>query len=147
VEGQPETEEEQSNPDYEKIIAVGAAEAFTGAQKLHVRAPVGSVLYNWPEPSPGDKAGWDRYRSAYLKENQLWLQAHMDTLIDSQTTIDYRRKLMDSLAKVLKESNLIDIQKQQQNVKRRMLQPMRKDGIKLLLYMNLLEHQVLCLNS
>jgi hypothetical protein len=125
VDGTPEGEDSPEaakgkEDEYEKIIAVGdeTAGAFGNAQKLRFRAPVGSVLYNWPEPSPGDKAGWDRYRAAYLKENQLWLQAHMDTLIDSQTTIDYRRKLMDSLAKVLKESNLIDIQKQQQKALR-----------------------------
>ena len=110
--------EPSKEDEYESIIGAGAGDAFNGTDKVHLKAPVGSILYNWPEPSPGDKAGWDRYRAAYLKENQLWLQAHMDSLIDSQTTIDYRRKLMDSLAKVLKESNLIEIQKQQQKALR-----------------------------
>jgi hypothetical protein len=95
--------------NFEQIVLGGE-----DGRNIHLRAPVGSVLYNWPEPSPGDKGGWDRYRLAYLKENQLWLQAHMESIIDSKTTIDYRRKLMDSLAKVLKESNIIQLQQLQQ---------------------------------
>jgi len=102
--------------NYEQLLSAGAGHEDDASghrrRPVSLRAPVGSVLYNWPEPSPGDKGGWDRYRLAYLKENQLWLQAHMDALIDSQTTMDYRRKLMDSLAKVLKESNIIELQNQ-----------------------------------
>ena len=76
-----------------------------------IAAPLGSALYNWPEPSAGDKAGWERYRLAYLRENQLWLQAHMDGLIDGPTSVEFRRLLMDSLASVLKESNILELTK------------------------------------
>ena len=77
--------------------------------KVTIEPPVGSALHNWVEPSTGDKSGWERYRLAYLKENQLWLQAHMDNLIDGPTSVEFRKVLMDSLAKVLKESNILDL--------------------------------------
>jgi hypothetical protein len=74
-----------------------------------VKAPATSALHNWPEPRVGDRVGWERYRMAYLKENQLWLQAHMDSLIDGPTTVEFRKVLMDSLAKVLNESNILKL--------------------------------------
>ena len=74
-----------------------------------VKAPASSALFSWQEPSAGDNVGWERYRLSYLRENRLWLQAHMDGLIDGPTTVEYRRLLMDSLAKVLKESNILTL--------------------------------------
>jgi hypothetical protein len=74
-----------------------------------IKAPASSVLYNWPEPPDGDKHGWERFRMAYLKENQLWLQAHMDSLIDGPTTVEFRKLLMDSLANVLNESSVLKL--------------------------------------
>jgi len=78
-------------------------------EETFIKVPTSSLLYNWPLPSEGDKLGWERYRMAYLKENQLWLQAHMDRLIDGPTTVEFRKLLMDSLAKVLKESNILKL--------------------------------------
>ena len=78
-------------------------------EEVVIKVPTSSSLFNWPLPSEGDKLGWERYRMAYLKENQLWLQAHMDHLIDGPTTVEFRKLLMDSLAKVLKESNILKL--------------------------------------
>ena len=74
-----------------------------------IKPPTSSTLYSWPKPRKGDRIGWERYRLAYLRENQLWLQAHMDSLIDGPTTVEFRRLLMDSLANVLKESNILKL--------------------------------------
>ena len=76
-----------------------------------VKAPFTSALFNWPEPSLGDKSGWERFRMAYLRENQLWLQAHMDILVDGPTSVEYRRLLMESLSRILKESNILELSK------------------------------------
>ena len=101
-------------PD-EKIAEDRAADAAfeeklrTGSDEVMVVAPNTSALFNWDEPSAADKSGWERYRMAYLRENQLWLQAHMDVLVDGQTSIEYRRLLMETLSKLLKESNILEL--------------------------------------
>jgi hypothetical protein len=41
----------------------------------------GSVLANWPEPSAFDKQGLLRYREAFLRENQFWMQHSLEELI------------------------------------------------------------------
>lgn len=103
-----ETNSRQDNASVQEATNIGALFAGHNVNE-RIIAPVGSVLHDWPEPSSGDAAGWQRYRIAFLKENQLWLRAHMDTLIEGPTTVEYRKLLLESLAKILRESNILDL--------------------------------------
>jgi hypothetical protein len=104
------TEQLGEEPTVAKLFALSSTGERVASDTILIHAPIGSALFNWPQPAAGDRAGWDRYRSAYLRENQLWLQAHMDNLVDPMTIIEYRRKLMDSLARVLKETNILGLE-------------------------------------
>merc|ERR1719387_2374287 len=66
-------------------------------------APPGSALANWPEPGERDVHSLQRYREAFLKENQLWLQYSFVDIMDEATIARYRTTLLTSLAKILNE--------------------------------------------
>merc|ERR1719197_14953 len=72
-------------------------------KKLGQNAPPGTALANWPEPGERDVHALQRYREAFLKENQLWLQHSFVDIIDDKTIARYRTTLLTSLAKILNE--------------------------------------------
>merc|ERR1719487_2248842 len=80
------------------------ANVFWGdRKKLGQNAPPGSALANWPEPGERDVHSLQRYREAFLKENQLWLQHSFVDIMDDATIARYRTTLLTSLAKILNE--------------------------------------------
>ncbi|CAD7965434.1 unnamed protein product [Amoebophrya sp. A25] len=71
--------------------------------KKIIRPPAWSVLHDWKPPHASDVLGLDRYRTAFVQENQLWLQHVFADLLDEQTTLKYRRTLLKSFTKILGE--------------------------------------------
>merc|ERR1719478_2078349 len=79
-------------------------QVFWGDRKtMGKAAPPGSALANWPEPGERDVHTLQRYREAFLKENQLWLQHSFVDIMDDATIARYRTTLLTSLAKILNE--------------------------------------------
>jgi hypothetical protein len=68
-----------------------------------MRPPAWSILHNWKPPHSSDFLGMDRYRTAFIKENQLWLQHVFVDLLDHETTAEYRSTLLKSFTKILGE--------------------------------------------
>jgi len=67
------------------------------------RAPKGSLHEDWPEPSPRNLPGLERYCNAFLQENQLWLQLTFAEMRDQKILTQYREALLRSLAQLLEE--------------------------------------------
>jgi len=65
--------------------------------------PAGSVHDGWPEPAHYDKHGMERYRVAFLAENQLWLQVAVSEMMDKRTLEKHRQDLLDGLASIVNE--------------------------------------------
>merc|ERR1740138_307695 len=65
--------------------------------------PTGSVHEGWNEPTPRDAKGMERYRAAFLLENQLWLQTMFTQLDDKRIMTQQRDGLMASLSELLNE--------------------------------------------
>eukprot|EP00928_Gymnodinium_smaydae_P024083 TRINITY_DN1960_c1_g5_i2.p1 TRINITY_DN1960_c1_g5~~TRINITY_DN1960_c1_g5_i2.p1 ORF type:complete len:6923 (-),score=840.57 TRINITY_DN1960_c1_g5_i2:138-18908(-) len=65
--------------------------------------PLGSVHEGWPEPTPRDGKGVERYRQAFLRENQLWLQDTFTEMNDRRMMVQQRLGLLRSLADLLSE--------------------------------------------
>eukprot|EP00931_Biecheleriopsis_adriatica_P048079 TRINITY_DN27768_c0_g1_i1.p1 TRINITY_DN27768_c0_g1~~TRINITY_DN27768_c0_g1_i1.p1 ORF type:complete len:5619 (+),score=1069.33 TRINITY_DN27768_c0_g1_i1:1474-16857(+) len=66
-------------------------------------APPGSVHDGWPEPAHYDKTGMERYRVAFMAENQLWLQVAISEMKDKKTIHQNREQLLDGLSSLLGE--------------------------------------------
>lgn len=67
------------------------------------KPPPGSVHDGWPEPAQYDKIGMERYRVAFVAENQLWLQVAVTEMKDKKVIGQSRKELLDSLAQLLNE--------------------------------------------
>lgn len=78
-------------------------EADFATNKKAIVAPTWSVLHDWKPPHASDVLGLDRYRTAFVQENQLWLQHVFADLLDHDTNLQYRRTLLKSFTKVLGE--------------------------------------------
>ncbi|CAK9101409.1 unnamed protein product [Durusdinium trenchii] len=65
--------------------------------------PAGSAHDGWPEPAHYDKHGLERYRVAFLAENQLWLQVAVSEMMDKKTLEKHRQDLLDGLAPIVNE--------------------------------------------
>lgn len=65
--------------------------------------PAGSAHDGWPEPAHYDKTGMERYRVAFLAENQLWLQVAVSEMMDKKTLERHRQDLLDGLAGIVNE--------------------------------------------
>jgi len=65
--------------------------------------PPGSVHDGWPEPAHYDKTGMERYRAAFVAENQLWLQVAVSELRDKSLMQQTRGELLHGLATLLNE--------------------------------------------
>eukprot|EP00933_Yihiella_yeosuensis_P063043 TRINITY_DN6609_c2_g2_i1.p1 TRINITY_DN6609_c2_g2~~TRINITY_DN6609_c2_g2_i1.p1 ORF type:complete len:1191 (-),score=286.08 TRINITY_DN6609_c2_g2_i1:195-3314(-) len=65
--------------------------------------PMGSVHEGWVEPATYDANGMERYRLAFLSENQLWLQAQVSEIKEQKTILENRTDLLDGLADLLNE--------------------------------------------
>uniref|UniRef100_A0A7S4Q5Y7 Uncharacterized protein n=1 Tax=Alexandrium monilatum TaxID=311494 RepID=A0A7S4Q5Y7_9DINO len=63
--------------------------------------PPGSCHEGWPEPPPYDKAGLERYRMAFLRENQLWLQSAFAELEDNHVIVQQREAMLEQLAHLI----------------------------------------------
>jgi len=70
--------------------------------------PRGTILDGWPVPSPRDRLGLERYRHAFLKENQLWLQVAFSELEDNNIMMHHREALLKSLTALLGELSTQD---------------------------------------
>ena len=112
---QLEEEEGADNTTEDNTVEEKNIGTLFAGKSEKIMAPVGSVLHGLSEPSPGDSAGWQHYRMAFLKENQLWLRAFMDSLVGGSTALEYRKLLMDSLAKILRESNVLELAENKSN--------------------------------
>jgi hypothetical protein len=66
-------------------------------------APKGSMHESWPEPSPRNFAGMERYCHAFLNENQLWLQLAFAEMSDRRLLTQHRESLLRNLAQLLEE--------------------------------------------
>eukprot|EP00927_Polykrikos_kofoidii_P025916 TRINITY_DN23207_c0_g1_i1.p1 TRINITY_DN23207_c0_g1~~TRINITY_DN23207_c0_g1_i1.p1 ORF type:complete len:1174 (-),score=248.35 TRINITY_DN23207_c0_g1_i1:98-3358(-) len=73
------------------------------SQKAKPEPPHGSVHEGWIEPSSGDIKGMERFRRAFLMENQLWLQTTLGEMTDVNVLVEHREKLLKSLTGLLKE--------------------------------------------
>lgn len=82
----------------QELLALDAVD-----KKLGPKPPPRSVLAGWTEPTAKEPAALQRYREAFLKENQLWLQHIFADLIDQKVLTQYRQTLLLNLAKVLDE--------------------------------------------
>lgn len=80
--------------------AFGLLAAARGAPP---KPPRGSAHEGWPEPMPYDAKGMERYRRAFLAENQQWLQAMFSELRDKTTMTQNREALLRSFAGILGE--------------------------------------------
>jgi len=65
--------------------------------------PPGSVHDGWPEPPQYDKTGMERYRAAFMAENQLWLQVAVSEMKDKRLIQQTRGDLLHGLANLLNE--------------------------------------------
>jgi len=92
-------EQEYQKEILQSIKATSAQAAFGAAPK----APPGSAHEGWPEPAPYDAKGMERYRMAFLNENQQWLQATFSELNDRKLIIQHREALLKSLTELLSE--------------------------------------------
>jgi hypothetical protein len=55
------------------------------------------------EPPPSDVLGMERYRKAFLRENQVWLQASFSELRNERMLLHQRDVLLETLAQMLAE--------------------------------------------
>jgi hypothetical protein len=67
------------------------------------KAPPGSAHEGWPEPVPQDLQGMERFRTAFLLENQLWLQATFAELRDNTRITQHRKSILEELSSLLDE--------------------------------------------
>jgi hypothetical protein len=65
--------------------------------------PPGSALEGWMEPQSTDVRGMERYRAAFLRENQVWLQATFSELRDQRMLLHQRDILLATLSDMLAE--------------------------------------------
>merc|ERR1740121_2879838 len=86
----------------DELIGQGAGLLGTG-EGLPPPPPKGSLHEDWPEPSPRNATGLERYCQAFLMENQLWLQLAFAELRDKQLMTQHRESLLQSLATLLEE--------------------------------------------
>ena len=101
----------QSEVDFSLLRGIqsvkGLDEELAGIEEeekvVTMRPPAWSVLHDWKPPMANDIIGMDRYRSAFIQENQLWLQHVFKELLDEETQLRYRRTLLKSLTRILEE--------------------------------------------
>jgi len=74
-----------------------------GSRAAPPKPPPGSAHEGWPEPQAYDAKGMERYRRAFLMENQQWLQATFASLRDRSTITQHREPLLQALASLLGE--------------------------------------------
>jgi len=65
--------------------------------------PPGSIHEGWVEPTPRDAKGMERYRAAFLLENQLWLQSTFAELRDKKLLVQNRETVISALTALLGE--------------------------------------------
>ncbi|KAF4668451.1 hypothetical protein FOL47_003034 [Perkinsus chesapeaki] len=70
---------------------------------VKIPAPPRSALAFWPEPSEADAHNLERYREAFVKENQLWLQHSFDELLKDDVLVKHRKALLKSIAGAIGE--------------------------------------------
>jgi hypothetical protein len=82
---------------------MGPGGAIMNRKGLPPLPPQGSVHEGWNEPTPRDAKGMERFRAAFLLENQLWLQSTFSELQDKRIMCQQRDGLLKSLTDLLGE--------------------------------------------